>query len=712
MAGRPVARQPSFYPSATATSYMTTYSLGVDVGGTFTDLVCADEAGQTQTEKVLTTGENQALGVLNGIGKLARKYGLAEQDFLSRIAVVVHGTTVATNTMLEYTGATTGLITTAGFRDTIEIRRNYKEAAFDIHLPAPYQIVPRRRRLGVTERIDYAGQVVKPLAEAEVRAAVQRLADMQVEAIAVCYLFAFLNPVHELRTRELIHELLPDVHISLSSEVLPQVREFERLSTTLVDAYVTPRLQKYLERLDMEFRQRGFQGDIFIMQGNGGIVGLEQARAHGVQALLSGPASGVVAGAYLGQASGFKDVITVDMGGTSFDVCLVQDGRPKTGTDQWMSRYRIAVPFIDIHTIGAGGGSIAWVDEGGALRVGPQSAGAHPGPACYGFGGQEATVTDADVVLGYISPESFLGGEMRLDAEAARQSIETRVAQPLDMSLLEAASGIFRIVNNGMSNSVRRVSLAKGYDPRDFALTAFGGGGAIHAGALVEDLGIQTILIPKGTAPVLCALGDLLSDLRVSRVRSFYARGSELDLEAMNAQFRHMREEALGLFGSQQHHLGQTFAQFSLEMRYIGQTHEVTVPVTMQAEQLNTTDIATTIQGFHNLHEQLYTFQKPEDEVEILNIHLDLVGQRAKPGLQTARRGSREAQIALQGTRPVYSASTQDYVETDIYNGEQLVPGHCVVGPAIIEEARTSIVLFAGQRATLDEHLTYVIEVE
>ena len=691
---------------------MTTYSLGIDVGGTFTDLVCADEAGQTHTEKVLTTGENQALGVLSGIGKLALKYGLTEHDFLSQISVVVHGTTVATNTMLEYTGANTGLITTAGFRDTIEIRRNYKEAAFDLRLPAPYQIVPRRCRLGVTERIDYAGQVVKPLAEDEVRTAVQRLADRQVEAIAVCYLFAFLNPVHELRTQEIIRELLPAVHISLSSEVLPQVREFERLSTTLVDAYITPRLQKYLQRLDAELRERGFQGDIFIMQGNGGVVGLEQASAHGVQALLSGPASGVVAGAYLGQASGFKDVITVDMGGTSFDVCLVQDGRPKTGTDQWMSRYRIAVPFIDIHTIGAGGGSIAWVDEGGALRVGPQSARAHPGPACYGFGGQEATVTDADVLLGYISPESFLGGEMRLDAEAARRAIQTRVAQPLEMSLLEAASGIFRIVNNGMSNSVRRVSLAKGYDPRDFALTAFGGAGAIHAGALVEDLGIRTILIPKGTAPVLCALGDLLSDLRVSRVRSFYARGSELDLEAMNAQFRHMREEALGLFGGQQRHLGQTFAQFSLEMRYIGQTHEVTVPVTMQAEQLNTTDIATTIQGFHDLHEQLYTFQKPEDEVEILNIHLDLVGQRAKPTLQTARRGSQAAQVALQGTRPVYSASTQDYVETDIYNGEQLVPGHCVVGPAIIEEARTSIVLFAGQRATLDEHLTYVIEVE
>ena len=691
---------------------MATYSLGIDVGGTFTDLVCADETGHTRTEKILTTVDNQALGVLNGIGKLATQYGLTEKEFLQQVSVIVHGTTVATNTMLEYNGANTGLITTAGFRDTIEIRRNYKEAAFDIHLSAPYQIVPRRRRLGVTERIDYAGQVVKPLAEDEVREAVQRLVEMQVEAIAVCYLFAFLNPRHELRTREIIRETLPDVYVSLSSEVLPQVREFERLSTTLVDAYITPRLQKYLQRLDTELRERGFQGDIFIMQGNGGVVGLEQASTHGVQALLSGPASGVVAGAYLGQASGFKDVITVDMGGTSFDVCLVQNGRPKTGTDQWMSRYRVAVPFIDIHTIGAGGGSIAWVDEGGALRVGPQSARAHPGPACYGFGGQEATVTDADVVLGYINPDSFLGGEMQLNADAAREAIETKVAQPLEMGLLEAASGIFRIVNNSMSNSVRQVSLAKGYDPRDFALTAFGGAGAIHAGALVEELGIRTILIPKGTAPVLCALGDLLSDLRVSRVRSFYTRGSEVDLAAMNEQFHRMQEEAVILFGNQQEQLSDTIAQFSLEMRYIGQTHEVMVPVVQSGETLSAQDMGTTIQGFHNLHEQLYTFQKPEDEVEILNIHLDLVGVRSKPDLQTATRGSQDAHGALKGARPVYSAVARDYVETDIYDGDLIVPGHRVVGPAIIEEARTSIVLFTGQRATLDEHLTYVIEVE
>lgn len=690
---------------------MASYNLGIDVGGTFTDLVCADEAGHTETEKVLSTAENQALGVLTGIDKLAIKYGTHSADLLGQITVIVHGTTVATNTMLEYNGANTGLITTAGFRDIIEIRRNYKEAAFDIRLPAPYPIVPRRRRLGVTERIDAAGNIIKPLAEDEVREAVQRLVAMQVEAIAVCYLFSFLNPVHELRTREIIRETLPDVYVALSSEVLPQVREFERLSTTLVDAYVTPRLRRYLQRLEIELRQRGFRGEIFIMHGNGGVVGVEQASHHGVQALLSGPASGVVAGAYLGQSSGFRNVITIDMGGTSFDVCLVQDGRPKIGTDQWMSRYRVAVPFIDIHTIGAGGGSIAWVDEGGALRVGPQSARAHPGPACYGFGGQEPTVTDADVVLGYINPDSFLGGEMHLDAAAARHAILSKVAEPLGMNLLEAASGIFRIVNNGMSNSVRQVSLAKGYDPRDFALTAFGGAGAIHAGALVDALGIRTILVPKSTAPVLCALGDLLSDLRVSRVRSFYARGSTVDLALLNEQFQRMRAEAEEALGTQRSQLQQIVSQLSLEMRYVGQTHEVTVPISTHNGLVSAAEVTTTIHGFHDLHKQLYTFNKPEDEVEILSVHLDLIGVRTKPVLQTSPRQGANPHAAHKGKRPVYSPLAQDYVDTDIYEGDRMTAGNVIDGPAVIEEKATSIVIFPGQQALLNEYLTYVIEV-
>ena len=689
---------------------MADYSLGIDVGGTFTDLVCADSNGKTITEKLLTTPQNQAMGVLEGIRRLSSSFGKNEIEFLKEVSVIIHGTTVATNTMLEYKGAKTGLITSSGFRDTIEIRRNYKEAAFDIHLKAPHQIVPRRRRFGVTERIDYSGNIVKPLNEGEVKKVVSKLAEDEVDSIAVCFLFSFLNPTHELRTRELIRDQLPDVQIALSSEVLPQVREFERLSTTLVDAYVTPGLSRYLSSLDNQLRERGFLGEVFIMQGNGGVVSLDIAKTQGIHALLSGPASGVVAGAQLGGVSGFDNVITIDMGGTSFDVCLVQNGMPKTGTDQWMSRYRVAVPFIDIHTIGAGGGSIAWVDEGNALRVGPQSSGARPGPACYGFGGQSPTVTDADLVLGYIDPASFLGGEMHLDPSKAKEAISTNVAGPLNISVTEAAAGIFRIVNNGMSNSVRQVSLAKGYDPRDFALTAFGGAGAIHAGALVEDLGIETIIIPKGTAPVLCALGDLLSDLSVNRVRSFYGRASEINLNELHDTCVLMEKEASMQLRDQESHLIQSNTYFSLEMRYLGQTHEVSVPLIENIESI-TKGINKTLQKFHELHETLYTFQKPEDEIEILSINLNLVGVRKKPTLPKNTLSDSGCEHAQSGSREVYSFHTRGFMETPIFDGDKLKPGNVISGPAVIEETRTSIVLFNNQKATLDAHLNYIIEI-
>ncbi len=685
------------------------FSIGVDVGGTFTDLVCANERGEVRSEKLLTTPEDQAVGVLQGIEQLARSYGTGVAEFLGEVSVVIHGTTVATNTMLEYKGARTGLITTAGFRDTIEIRRNYKEAAFDIHLSAPHQIVPRRRRLGVTERINYAGEIVKPLDEDEVRTAAARLAADGIESLAICFLFSFLNPIHEQRARDIVREQLPDLHISLSSEVLPQVREFERLSTTLVDAYVTPGLRRYLGSLANLLAERGFAGETFIMQGNGGVVGIEEASRRGIHALLSGPASGVVAGAQLGHLSGFENVITVDMGGTSFDVCLVQDGQPKTGTDQWMSRYRVAVPFIDIHTIGAGGGSIAWVDEGGALRVGPESAGARPGPACYGFGGREPTVTDADLVLGYIDPGGFLGGDMRLDLAAAKEAIESHVAKPMGMTVTEAAAGVFRIVNHGMSNSVRQVSLSKGYDPRDFALTAFGGAGAIHASALTEDLGIRRVLVPKGTAPVLCALGDLLSDLRVSRVRSFYGRSGDLRAEALAALCEEMRGEAGEELANQEADLETTLARFSLEMRYLGQTHEVTVPLSGHGA-VSESELTATFDRFHELHEQLYTFKKPGDEIEVLSVQLDLIGVRHKPSLPSSALGDEDPAAALRTHRPVYSFQKKDYVSTPIYDGDRLQAGHRVDGPAVIEEARTSIVLFPEQSVRLDAYLTYVIE--
>src|SRR5215469_3878414 len=384
------------------------YRIGIDVGGTFTDCAAVGASEQIRTGKVPTQSD-EAQGVLDAIAVLARSFGMPTETFLSQTEVIVLGTTAVTNTMLEYSGAFTGLIATKGFRDVIELRRGYRESLFDIRLEAPYQIVPRQRRIGVTERIDYAGRVVVPLDEEDVRNAVLRLKDFGVKSIAVCLLFSFVNPTHEKRVGEIVREVCPEAFVSLSSEVLPQIREFERTSTTIVNAYTTPKLKRYLEHLEERLIENSFSGELFVMQSNGGMMDAGFSKNQGVEAILSGPSGGVVAGVYHGRLSRQTNIITVDMGGTSYDVCLIQDSKPEIGVDSWISRYRVAIPLLDIHTIGAGGGSIAWIDRAGGLRVGPRSAGAEPGPACYMHGGTEPTVTDADLLLGYLNPDNFLG---------------------------------------------------------------------------------------------------------------------------------------------------------------------------------------------------------------------------------------------------------------------------------------------------------------
>ena len=497
------------------------YQIGIDVGGTFTDLVAAGADGVIFKTKSPSTPGAESEGIMATLADAATHYSVELDELLASTEVIVLGTTVVTNTMLEYSGANTGLITTGGFRDVIELRRSYREHLFDLRLPAPHPIIPRHKRLGVTERIDFRGDVQIPLNEKEARSAVARLKELEVESIAVCFLFSFMNPAHERRVREIVEKDLPDVPVTLSSEILPQVREFERLSTTMVNAYTRPKVERYLTDLDSGLKEAGFGGELFIMHSHGGMIDVDYAGAHSVELLVSGPAGGVVAGAEISSLSGYRDVITVDMGGTSYDACLVKDSEPATGTEAWVSRYRVATPMVDIHTIGAGGGSIAWIDDGGALRVGPQSAGAFPGPVCYGRGGTEPTVTDADLVLGYISPEYFLGGKMALDQDAARETIEKKIAGPLGTDVVEAASGIFRIANNSMSNAVRHVTVAQGRDPRDFAMCVFGGAGAIHAGAQAPDLGIKTILVPKA-ASVLSALGNQVSNFKITKVQRLH----------------------------------------------------------------------------------------------------------------------------------------------------------------------------------------------
>lgn len=684
------------------------YQIGIDVGGTFTDFVATDEQGRFVSGKTPTTPQEEASGILNAVTAIAESYDLNTRDLLGRTDVFVLGTTVVTNTMLEYSGANTGMITTKGFRDIIELRRGYKESLFDIRLPAPYAIVPRQKRLGVSERINHAGEVVVPLDQNEVREAVRKLKKLGVEAIAVCLMFSFKNDAHERRVREIIQEEYPGVFVSLSSEVLPQVREFERFSTTMINAYVSPKLRRYLRNLEGRLKENGFTGHLFIMLSNGGMMDVDFCSERGVELIQSGPSGGVVAAVSISGLSGHKDIIAVDMGGTSYDVCLVKEGQPDIGVESWVSRHRVAIPMIDIHSIGAGGGSVAWIDEGGALRVGPKSAGAMPGPACYGRGGTEPTVTDANIVLGYLNAGFFAGGKMKLDPEAGERAIRARIAEPLGLSVEEAASGIYRIVNSAMTNAIRYVSIARGRDPRDFALMAFGGAGPVHTGMQAKDLGIKSILVPRN-AGVFCALGALISNFKISKVQSFISRSGAVDLEKLNDTFAAMEGQAEHLLGDTAR-VVETVTQRYVDMRYVGQTHEVTVPIRSRTKRVTDLNLATTIQDFHNLHEQLYSFKRPDQPVELLSLRSDLIGVRETVKFRSTPFESEDASHAERERRRVYFEG-EGFIETKVYDGRKVRPGNLIAGPAVVEEPETTIVIYPGQEAMLDHYHTYVIEI-
>lgn len=684
----------------------TSWMLGIDVGGTFTDLVALDGKGGLHSTKTPSTPD-PSIGVMNGIAKIAGMLGEETGHFLSRCSLIVHGTTVATNTLLEYSGAKVGLLTTEGFRDEIEFRRGYKESVFSPRLPAPYPIVPRRLRIGVPERLDAAGNVIRELDEDAVRKAVRFLADEGVEAIAVCFLFSFMNPAHELRVKEMIEQEAPALFVSISSEVLPQIREFERVSTTIVNAYTGPALQRYLENLERSLHEQGFAGELFVMQSNGGVQNIVQSGKLAAGCLLSGPAGGVTAAAFIGERIGHSDLITVDMGGTSYDVAVIEQLQPSLTTESWISRYRIALPMLDIHTVGAGGGSIAWVDSGGLLQVGPRSAGSCPGPACYGRGGTEPTVTDANLVLGYLNPDRFLGGEMKLDAAAAEEAIRRHVAEPLGLTVIEAALAISEVVNNNMSNAIRFVTTQRGYDPRRFALLAAGGAGAVHAGRQAEDLGIETVIVPR-FAPVLCALGDVSANLKVTELRTRFERADKVDLDAINRLFDEMEQAAREKLGS-----GRTAIRFEtrryVDLRYEGEVHEVTVPIKTRTRRVTALNMEATIAQFHDIHERLFAHQNPHSPVEILNLRLDLLGVRDRIPLHEEPFGDEDPAPAMTGRRTVYFGA--EPVEAAVYNGDLLRPGHMIVGPAVIEQWGTTIVVYPKHEALIDAFGNCMIEI-
>lgn len=691
------------------------YRVGADVGGTFTDLVAMDEKGRVIVAKAPTIPRDQSTGVLDAVQKAG--IDLAEVDFFS------HGTTVGINTVIENTGAKVAVLTTKGFRDILELRRGQRvidnpDDMYNLQMDLPQDyvggydpLVKRPLRFEVTERLDYRGNVLKPLDEEAVRSIASQLAEQSVEAVVVCYLFSFVNPIHEKRTAEILRETLPGVPLSVSSEILPIIREYERLSTATVNAYVMPVMRSYLGKLRERLKAGGFPKDFYLMQSNGGVVSSAAAIRRPVYTIDSGPAGGVTAAARLGVSLGHPDVISFDMGGTTAKVCVVQDGRPQVTNRFWAGgRYFIGAPVMDMVEIGAGGGSIASIDAAGGVHVGPRSAGAVPGPACYRLGGTEPTVTDANLVLGYINPDYYLGGAMTVDVEAARAAIEKKIAGTLGMTVAEAAYGIYRLVNANMIAATRVITVQRGHDPRDFSLVVSGGTAAIHAVGMARELRIPRVIVPA-TAGVFSAVGLITADARYDVHRSYVARESQADPARMRGLFAEIAEEAISKIEELGFASGQIVVRREIDMRYLGQAHEVSVEVPEELVLgLGEHALGQLASLFHDRHLHLFGHASPESEVEFMTLTVSATGPMAAVPEPTLPEGGADPRAAWKGVRDVYFEETDGYIECDTYERSALTAGNRIVGPAIIEQMDTTTVLPPGEAAEVDAQGTIIVE--
>lgn len=681
-------------------------SIGIDIGGTFTDVSCVastPEGDRLYWSKVPSTPKEPSHGVLASVAKILEMAGESPE----RVARFMHGTTVATNAVLEEKGARIGILMTKGFEDTLEIGRQLRTQMYEMALrpETPGFLAPGRRRFGITERISGRGEILIPLNEAEVRAATRELVErFQVEAIAICYLFSFRNPIHELRTREIILSEFPRLRVSLSHEIDPVFREYERLCVTAFDAYLRPVVQAYVETLAHKLQQSGIQGEFLMMQSRGGLASARTAANKPVTTLLSGPAAGVIGAKFVAERSGYPNVITLDMGGTSADIALITEGKPIRTTEGEIRGYPLRTPMVDVKTIGAGGGSIAWLDAAGGLRVGPQSAGADPGPACYSLGGQEPTVTDASVVLGYLDPSFFAGGNVKLDPDAAWRAVE-KIAKPLGFTVPEAAFGIHRIVNAKMADAIRLVSVRKGYDPRQFTLLLFGGAGPVNGGALCRELSIPTALVPEAPG-VLSAFGLLVSDIEYDSALTFstaaegmdYARAAEIFAELDRLGMNRMRHDRVPLDQVQRYRFA--------DMRYSGQSYELEVPV---ENGLHNETIGAICQHFHEIHEQVYGHGNRKAPVEFVNLRMVHVYSLPKPQVNGAHRaGSFEK--ALLGHRRSYFGEYSGFMETPIYTRTELPYGEAKPGPAIIQQSDTTTVVYPGEHFFIDPHGNLILQ--
>ena len=679
-----------------------TWRIGIDIGGTFTDVVLVEETtGRIGVAKVPTTPADFGEGVLDGVRAALAKYGPAPGD----ISLVAHATTVVTNAILEDKGARAAVVMTRGFRDVLELRRSARPDLYDLFQDPPHVLVPRRHRLEITERMTAEGKALTPLAEDEVPALIEHLRRIQPEAIAVSLLFSFLNPDHEARLGTALRAAFPDIPVYLSSEVLPEIREFERTSTTAICAYVGPVLASYLARLSEAVAEMGLP-PLYVMGSNGGVFEAAEGVKMPAMAVESGPAAGVVAAALVAEQTGHRDLLSFDMGGTTAKASLIRDGRYQTTPDYEVgggasgnrfmngTGHPIRVPVIDLAEVSSGGGSIAWVDKAGALRVGPESAGAVPGPVCYGRGGTRPTVTDCNLILGYLDAGSLLGGEMEIDLDAARAAVDTHLAQPLGVDIQTAAAAVIDIVNHLMSEALKIVSVERGHDPRDFRLIAFGGAGPLHAAALAGELGMDHVICPPA-AGAFSALGLVATDLKRDYVRTFYVSSDAADPAVLETAFKALETEGQAMLTRAGVAPEQCRFERTVDARYARQSYELSVPV--PAPPYDAETIAGLAAGFHAVHEQTYGHANHGEPVQFVNVRLSAIGEippipiREAPGVAGAPKAQRAAWFRDGGAQQAH-----------VWHREDLPGAIAQPGPLIVESLEATVLVPPGWTCELD----------
>ncbi|MFC2948123.1 hydantoinase/oxoprolinase family protein [Virgibacillus sediminis] len=677
------------------------YRIGVDTGGTFTDVSLIEEkTGKSYVTKVPSTPSKPSVAVLNGVEQIVKEVGIDTKD----LSFFIHGTTVATNALLEEKGVNTALLTTKGFKDVLQIGRQTRPKLYDFRARKSNPLVPRNLRFELDERIEANGNVLKEISRVELKKLAALLKENKIESLAVCLINSYINASHEQEVKRILNELVPEVSITLSCEILPEFREYERTSTSVANAYVLPKMKHYLKHLDDSIKEMEIPSNLYVMQSNGGVISADTAMNMPVRTMLSGPAGGVLAGCIVAKNTAYKNIITIDMGGTSLDTALIENEEPQYTTVSEIDGRPIKVPMVEMHTIGSGGGSIAWIDAGGALRVGPHSAGADPGPVCYGKGGTEPTVSDANVILGRLNPDSILGGRMKMDVESARKAMKEKIAAPLGITVEEAAEGVLRVINANMVRGIRVISIEKGHDSRNFSLMAFGGAGPLHAVDIAKELGSKEVIIPPSPG-IACAMGMLMADVRHDYVQTYSTKLSALDFNKVNEIVDSLAAEAKQDLENEGFAEDDIELEASLDLRYIRQAYEINVPI--HDLKVTESSLAKATNLFHEIHERVYGFNRKGEELELINVRL--IGNGKIKEVSTDREELlTDGKVEKIGERDIYF--NDSFVTTPIYERTSMNSSVSITGPAVIEQLDSTIIIHPDQKVTTDHTGNLIID--